>query len=96
MKIKNWILLIINSLVIFVILFISTSFYKEASKVIDKRILQHLYSIKTLKKIQLEKLIKKEWEEFEYLEKPNEIYLPRNKYLKNRIYDVTHLHPWTT
>ena len=64
MNIKTLILIIINSLIILVITSLSFSFYKQFSKVIDDRVLLQLNSIKTLKKIQVENLIKSEWKDF--------------------------------
>lgn len=96
MKVRNWILLIINTLVVFVVISISLSFYSEFSKVLDKRILLHLKSIKTLKRIQLQRLIEKEWNTFSYnnTEKENALLkIPKDKFLKDGIYDLTHLHP---
>ena len=75
---------------------ISLSFYSEFSKVLDQRILLHLKSIKTLKRIQLQRLIEKEWSTFTYdnTEKENIFFkIPKDKFLKNGIYDLTHLHP---
>ena len=99
MSVRNWILLIINSLVILVVTAISFSFYSEFSKVLDKGILLHLNSIKTLKQIQLELLIEEEWNSFnnnETNENNNEIILPENNYLVSGIYDLTPLHPKKT
>ncbi len=95
MKVKKWILLIMNTLVIFVVTAVSLSFYFEFSKVLDQRILLHLNSIKTLKKIQLERLIDKEWNAFNYTSLPKNtiIKLPENKFLTPGIYDLTDLHP---
>ncbi|TXD53963.1 MULTISPECIES: sensor histidine kinase [unclassified Polaribacter] len=97
MSVKKWILLIINSLVILVVIILSLIFYFEFSKVLDKRILFHLNSIKTLKKIQVEDLIQKEWNTFKYSNDrfidSSEIKLPKDKYLHAGIYDLTHLHP---
>jgi len=96
MSVKNWTLLIINSLVLLVVLTISFSFYSEFSKVLDKRILLHLRSIKTLKKIQLQRLVNKEWNAFTYatnIAKQGGIKLPENEFLVDGIYDLTHLHP---
>lgn len=96
MSVKNWTLLIINSLVLLVVLNISFSFYSEFSKVLDKRILLHLRSIKTLKKIQLQRLVNKEWNAFTYatnIAKQGGIKLPENEFLVDGIYDLTHLHP---
>ena len=97
MSVKKLILLIINSLVILVVIVLSLIFYFEFSKVLDERILYHLNSIKTLKKIQIENLIQKEWKTFHESEEifvnSNNINLPNNKYLKAGIYDLTYLHP---
>lgn len=65
MSIKTLILIIINSLIALVIALLSFYSYKEFSNVLNDRILQQLNSIKTLKKIQIEHLIKSEWERFE-------------------------------
>lgn len=93
MKIKNWILLITNSIVVIVVTSISILFYKEATKVVDNRILQHLYSIQTLKKTQLKKLINNEWDNFNFSNTNTFIELPKDKFLVDGIYDLTHLHP---
>ena len=97
MSVKKLILLIINSLVILVVIALSLIFYFEFSKVLDERILYHLTSIKTLKKIQIENLVQKEWKTFNETEEVfvdnSKIKLPNNKYLKAGIYDLTHLHP---
>ena len=92
MKVKNWILLITNTLVIIVIAAVSLSFYFEFSKVLDKRILLHLNSIKTLKKKQIQRLVEKDWKNFNY-SAVNEIKLPENKFNSEGIYDLTQLHP---
>ena len=55
-----------------VIALLSFSSYKEFSNVLDDRILQQLNSIKTLKKNQIEHLIKSEWERFEATELYNQ------------------------
>ncbi|MFD0778694.1 histidine kinase [Flavobacterium myungsuense] len=65
MNIKTLILIIINSLIAFVIVVLAFSSYKEFSNVLNDRILQQLNSIKTLKKNQIEHLIKSELEKFE-------------------------------
>lgn len=65
MSIKTLILIIINSLIALVIVVLAFSSYKEFSNVLNDRILQQLNSIKTLKKNQIEHLIKSEWERFE-------------------------------
>lgn len=95
MNIKSWIIVIINTLILFVVLFLSFTFYKEFSKVLDNRVLLQLNSIKTLKNIQLEKLINTEWQKFntENIVNPPNFKIPKNKYLTKGIYDVTHLNP---
>lgn len=65
MSIRTLILIIINSLIAMVIALLSFSSYKEFSNVLNDRVLQQLNSIKTLKKNQIEHLIKSEWERFE-------------------------------
>lgn len=95
MNIKSWIIVIINTIIVFVVLFLSFTFYKEFSKVLDNRVLLQLNSIKTLKNIQLEKLIHAEWQKFEeenVFNAPN-FQIPENQYLTKGIYDVTHLNP---
>jgi len=95
MNIRTWIIIIINALVVFVVLFISTTFYKEFSKVLDDRVLQQLNSIKTLKYIQFEELLNSEWENFKIDTTYNalEFDIPKEKYNSTGIYDLTHLHP---
>lgn len=97
MNIKSWIITIINALNVFVVLFLSITFYKEFSKVLDNRVLQQLNSIKTLKQVQLEKLIDSEWQMFK--DSTNDIvitpdfFIPQKQYKNKGIYDVTHLNP---
>lgn len=95
MNIKSWIIIIINTLIVFVVLFLSFTFYKEFSKVLDNRVLLQLNSIKTLKHIQLERLINSEWQKFntEDFYNPPEFEIPDDLYPTKGIYDVTHLHP---
>lgn len=64
MNTKKLILIIINSLIVLVVIVLSLSFYSQFSKVLDDRILLQLNSIKTLKKNQIENLIKFEWDKF--------------------------------
>ncbi|WP_418262361.1 ATP-binding protein [Flavobacterium faecale] len=65
MNIKTLILIIINSLIALVITVLSFSSYKQFSNVLNERVLLQLNSIKTLKKNQIEHLVKSEWERFE-------------------------------
>lgn len=65
MNIKTLILIIINSLIALVVALLSFSFYQQFSEVLNNRILLQLNSIKTLKQIQVENLIKSEWKTFE-------------------------------
>ncbi len=64
MNIKTLILVIINSLIVLVVAVLSFSFYNQFSKVLEDRVLLQLNSIKTLKQIQVENLIKAEWNDF--------------------------------
>ncbi|GAA4962179.1 ATP-binding protein [Algibacter aquimarinus] len=63
MNIKTLILIIINGLIALVVAVLSFSFYKQFSKVLNDRVLLQLNSIKTLKQVQIENLIKAEWED---------------------------------
>jgi signal transduction histidine kinase len=72
MSIRTVILIIINSLIAMVIALLSFYSYKEFSNVLNDRILEQLNSIKTLKKNQIEHLIKSEWERFEAAELYNQ------------------------
>lgn len=95
MNIRTWIIVIINILVVFVVIFLSATFYKEFSKVLDNRVLQQLNSIKTLKHKQFEKLLISEWEKFKIDSTYNsaDFVIPKKKYTTTGIYDLTHLHP---
>src|SRR5210317_1433039 len=64
MSLRALILIIINSLIFLVILMLSITFYNQFSNVLDDRILLQLNSIKTLKQIHVENLIKSEWNGF--------------------------------
>lgn len=64
MSIKTLILLIINGLITMVVLVLTVSFYNQFSNVLNDRILLQLNSIKTLKQIQIENLVKSEWTNF--------------------------------
>lgn len=55
----------INSLIVLVIALLSFSFYEQFSSVLNDRILMQLNSIETLESIQIENLIKAEWESLE-------------------------------
>lgn len=98
MSIRTLILIIINSLIAMVIALLSFSSYKEFSNVLDDRVLQQLNSIKTLKKNQIEHLIKSEWERFESTDFYNQsvdsnvLIIPDS--IKNRsgIHDFTAFH----
>ncbi|WP_366184443.1 sensor histidine kinase [Flavobacterium ovatum] len=72
MNIKTVILIIINSLIALVITVLSFSSYQQFSSVLNDRILLQLNSIKTLKKNQIEHLLKSEWERFESYDSYNQ------------------------
>ncbi|MBD0823326.1 sensor histidine kinase [Aestuariibaculum marinum] len=99
MSIRTLILVIMNSLIFLVVLVLSITFYHQFSKVLDDRILLQLNSIKTLKKVQIEKLINDEWLVFNnevesYI--PNDtsdVVLPKGMHFKSGIYDLT---PYST
>ncbi|MFC5683770.1 sensor histidine kinase [Flavobacterium sp. MAHUQ-51] len=98
MNIKTLILIIINSLIALVIALLSFSFYIQFSKVLNDRILLQLNSIKTLKKNQIEHLLKSEWERFESSElyqqntDKNQLKLPDSITNKVGIHDLTPYH----
>jgi len=98
LSIKTLILIIINSLIAFVIIVLAFSSYKEFSKVLDDRVLQQLNSIKTLKKNQIEHLIKSEWEKFAAAGMDNQnvdstvLMLPDSIKNSNGIHDFTPYH----
>ncbi|MBD0831249.1 sensor histidine kinase [Aestuariibaculum sediminum] len=93
MRIKTLIVVIVNSLIFIVVLILSITFYNEFSKVIEDRILLQLNSIKTLKKVQIEKLIQNEWNTFKKDGVPEDSVLmstqkiPQN--FKSGIYDLS-------
>ena len=98
MNIKTLILIIINSLIALVIVVLSFSSYKQFSNVLNDRILLQLNSIKTLKKNQIEHLIKSEWERFEASELYNQnidstvVILSDSIKNRNGIHDFTPYH----
>ena len=95
MSLRFLILIILNSLVFLVTIALSVTFYNQFSKVLDDRILKQLNSIKTLKMVQLERLIQNEWNQFS--EDPNpeglidslEFTFPNTKFPASGIYDLT-------
>ena len=98
MNIKTLILIIINSLIALVVAVLSFSFYKQFSKVLNDRILLQLNSIKTLKQIQVENLIKSEWKTFQVSESDSQnidsttLMLSDNIKNMEGIYDFTSYH----
>ena len=98
MNIKTLILIIINSLIALVIALLSFSSYIQFSNVLNDRILLQLNSIKTLKKNQIEHLLKSEWERFESSElyqqntDKNQLKLPDSITNKGGIHDLTPYH----
>ncbi len=74
---------------------LSIIFYSQFSSVLQDRILQQLDSIKTLKQIQLERLIQSEWNDFinipsiSPLNDSSKLILPKNEDFETGIYDLT-------
>ncbi len=68
MNIKTLVLILINSLIVLVITLLSFLFYNQFSNALNDRILMQLNSIKTLLNIQIENLVKTEWESFKSTE----------------------------
>ena len=95
MSIKTLILIIINSLIALVIALLSFYSYKEFSNVLNDRILQQLNSIKTLKKNQIEHLIKSEWERFESTELYNHNIDSTLLMLSDSIKSINGIHDFT-
>nr|WP_315144873.1 sensor histidine kinase [uncultured Flavobacterium sp.] len=96
MSIRTLILIIINSLIAMVIALLSFSSYKEFSNVLDDRVLQQLNSIKTLKKNQIEHLIKSEWERFESSELYTQNIDSTVLKLSDSIKSINGIHDFTT
>ncbi|WPR72357.1 histidine kinase [Flavobacterium sp. NG2] len=98
MNIKTLILIIINSLIALVITLLSFSSYQQFSRVLDDRVLLQLNSIKTLKKNQIEHLLKSEWERFEASKSANPsldstvLKLPDSITNRDGIHDFTPYH----
>ena len=95
MSIKTLILIIINSLIALVIALLSFYSYQEFSNVLNDRILQQLNSIKTLKKNQIEHLIKSEWERFESTELYNHNIDSTVLMLSDSIKSINGIHDFT-
>lgn len=96
MSIRTLILIIINSLIALVIALLSFSSYQEFSNVLNDRVLQQLNSIKTLKKNQIEHLIKSEWEKFESADLYNQNFDSNVLILPDSIKNRTGIHDFTT
>jgi two-component system, NarL family, sensor kinase len=88
----------INSLIVLVIALLSFSFYEQFSSVLNDRILMQLNSIETLESIQIENLIKTEWESLKSSEEYSEdvdngtFALPDSIKKISGIHDLTQYH----
>ncbi len=88
----------INSLIVLVIALLSFSFYEQFSSVLNDRILAQLNSIETLESIQIENLIKSEWESFKTSDESSEnmdsaaFALPDSIKMISGIHDFTPYH----
>lgn len=71
-SIRSWIVVLINSLVIFVVVVLSIFSYKEFKNALDERVLLQLTSIKRLKRIQLEAFLQSEMESFFNTDAPSD------------------------
>ena len=100
MNIKTLILIMINSLIVLVIALLSFSFYEQFSSVLNDRILMQLNSIENLESIQIENLIKTEWDRFESSEGSGEnidsttFALPDSIKMVDGIHDLTPYHKY--
>ncbi|MEQ9441734.1 MAG: histidine kinase [Cyclobacteriaceae bacterium] len=64
LSIRFWIVLFINILVVLTVLVLSVFFYQEFQQTLDQRVLLQLTSIKSLKNVQIEEYLQREWETF--------------------------------
>ncbi len=64
MPVKTAVILILNSLVVFVACILAFSFYNQFEKALNERVMLQLNSIKQLKQIQVEKYIDDNWQSF--------------------------------
>ncbi len=64
MSIRLWITLLINVLIILIVATLSFFFYHQFQNTLDQRVLLQLTSIKRLKRVQIEKYIQTEWDNF--------------------------------
>jgi len=65
MSIRLWITLLINVLIILIVSILSLFFYQQFQQTLDQRVLLQLTSIKRLKRIQIEKYLQTEWQNFQ-------------------------------
>ncbi len=102
MTIKKWIVITINTLLIFVVTVVSFSFYLQFKSTLDERVLLQLTSVRELKKNQIEEFFKREWREFLNAEEDENTVVSTEilsklqhdrKYKTTGVYDVTHLDP---
>lgn len=70
MNIRNWIILTINSLLFIVVISLSILFYRQFSKTLDQKVLSQLSSIERLKRVQIEKYLENEWNDFKQETEP--------------------------
>ncbi len=64
LSIRFWIVLLINTLIIFTVVILSIFFYQEFQHTLDQRVLLQLTSIKRLKRVQVEEYFNREWNTF--------------------------------
>lgn len=94
MNIKTLVLIIINSLIVLVIALLSFSFYEQFSSVLNDRILMQLNSIEALESIQIENLVKSEWESFASSEEYKED-IDSTLVLSDSIKNINGIHDFT-
>ncbi|MEQ9289826.1 MAG: sensor histidine kinase [Cyclobacteriaceae bacterium] len=64
LSIRFWIVLLINTLIIFTVVILSIFFYQEFQQTLNQRVLLQLTSIKRLKRVQVEEHFTEQWKDF--------------------------------
>ncbi|WP_010135119.1 sensor histidine kinase [Ochrovirga pacifica] len=79
MNIRNWIILTINSLLFIVVISLSILFYRQFAKTLDQKVLSQLSSIERLKRVQIEKYLENQWNDFLQSTSKTKIHIPSDK-----------------
>ncbi len=97
MRIKTWVIIVLNSLVIFVVGVLAFAFYEQFLQSLNERALQQLNSIMHLKRIQVERLIMQErldltGQKSRFMEQVP-FALPDSVLNRTGVYDLTRFNP---